>query len=124
MATKTTTTKKATAPKATVEVTTANFRGLVRSFTTVEGTNNRIVKFDTLSKKTNRPVQFYALLTDEEIYLAPYIKSKTVVEVTVKELPPVEGKRRFEIISLMSQLDKTNYDILLADAEAQKKAKA
>lgn len=115
MATKTTTAKKTTA-----EVKTFNFRGLVRSFSTVEGTNHRIVKFDTLNASKTRPVQFYALLTDESIYLAPYIKSKTMVEVTVKELPAKEGKRQFEIVSLMSELDKTNFNILLADAEAQK----
>ena len=115
MATKTTTTKKATA-----EVKTFSFRGTVRSFSTVEGTDNRIVKFDTLNKAKTRTIQFYALLTDTEIYLAPYIKSKTVVEVVVKELPPKEGKRQFEIVSIMSELDRTIYNILLADAEAQK----
>lgn len=115
MATKTTTTKKATA-----EVKTFSFRGTVRSFSTVEGTDNRIVKFDTLNKAKTRTVQFYALLTDSEIYLAPYIKSKTVVEVQVKELPAKEGKRQFEIVSIMSELDRTIFNILLADAEAQK----
>lgn len=106
-------TKKATvATPATFE-----FRGIVRSFTTKD--NVRIVKFDTLNKAKTKTVQFYAQLTDKEIYLASYIKSKAVVNVQVKELEPVEGKRRFEIVSMMSELDRTNFNILLEDSKAK-----
>lgn len=117
MATTKKSTTKATAPA--TETKLFSFRGIVRSFTNVEKTSNRIVKFDTLNAKKTKTIQFYALLKDTEIYLAPYIKSKTVVEVQVKELPAVEGKRQFEIVSLMSELDRTNFNILLADAQAK-----
>lgn len=118
MANNSTTTKKTTAKKS-AEVKLFSFRGLVRSFTTVEGSTNRIVKFDTLNASKTKNIQFFALLTDSELYLAPYIKSKSVVEVQVKELPAKDGKRQFEIVSLMSELDKVNFNILLKDAEAQ-----
>lgn len=118
MANNVTTAKKATAKKIE-EVKIFSFRGLVRSFVTVEDSDNRIVKFDTLNASKTKSIQFFALLTDSELYLAPYIKSKTVVEVQVKELPAKDGKRHFEIVSLMSELDRVNFDILLKDAEAQ-----
>lgn len=94
---------------------TFEFRGIVRSF--INKDDVRIVKFDTLNKTKTKTIQFYAQLTDKEVYLASYIKSKAVVSVKVQELEPVEGKRRFEIISMMSELDRTNFNILLEDSK-------
>lgn len=108
---------KSTSKKTVAEAKTYTFRGIVRSFVAVEDSANRIVKFDTLNASKTKTIQFFALLTDSEIYLAPYIKSKTVVEVQVKELPAKDGKRQFEILSIMSELDRINFNILLADAE-------
>lgn len=111
MANTTKSTKKATV----ATLPTFEFRGIVRSF--IAKDDVRIVKFDTLNKTKTKTVQFYAQLTDKEVYLASYIKSKAVVSVKVQELEPVEGKRRFEIISMMSELDRTNFNILLEDSK-------
>lgn len=116
MATKTTTAKKATAP----EIKTAKFVGIMYQFKTVEGSTDRICWFDTLSADKSKTVKFPARLTDESRYLAGYIKNHTVLEVTVKELPPVEDKRRFEIVSMMSENERTNLNALLSYEEKQK----
>lgn len=121
MATKATA-KKATEVKATEaikapETKVYTFTGIVRSF--FQATDDlRLVKFDTLNASKTRVIQFQAALFDTEIYLAGYIKSHTPVEVEVVELPKEnDDKRRFKIISIMSQSEKQNFEALKALAQ-------
>jgi hypothetical protein len=111
---------KATAKKATAEVKYNKFIGIMYQFKPVEGSKDRICWFDTLNAAKTETIKFPALLTDENKYLAGYVKNHTVLEVTVKELPPVENKRRFEIVSLMSENERTNLNALLSYEEAHK----
>lgn len=115
MANKATTTKKATA-----EVKYNKFIGIMFQFKPVENSTDRICWFDTLNAAKTETIKFPALLTNDTKYLAGYIKNHTVLEVTVKELPPVEGKRRFEIVSMMSENERTNLNALLGYEEAHK----
>lgn len=124
MATKATA-KKATEVKATEATQTTKapetkvytFTGIVRSF--FQATDDlRLVKFDTLNASKTRVIQFQAALFDTDIYLAGYIKSHTPVEVEVVELPKEnDDKRRFKIISIMSQSEKQNFEALKALAQ-------
>lgn len=119
MATKTTA-KKATV--ATEEVKFNKFVGILYQFKPVENSTDRICWFDTLNAEKTKAIKFPALLTDSDKFLAGYVKNHTVLEITVKELPPVEGKHRFEIVSMMSESEQTNFNALLSYAERKAKA--
>lgn len=113
-------TKKTTVKQTEVKQELKSFAGVVTSYSTVKDSTDRIVHFSTLNKDKTRTVTFNALLTDSERYLASYIKSGAVVEVVVKELPSTEeGKRRFEIVSMMSEKERIAYNNLLAYAQRQ-----
>lgn len=111
---------KTTAKKETAEVKYNKFIGIMYQFKPVESSTDRICWFDTLNAKKTETIKFPARLTDKDKYLAGYVKNHTVLEVTVKELPPVEGKRRFEIVSMMSENERTNLNALLSYEEAHK----
>lgn len=128
MANTTSTTKKASA-KATApatEVKLNSFVGVMYHFTPVQGSTDRICWFDTLNAKKTDTIEFPARLTDDKKYLADYIKEHTVLEVTVKELPEVEGKRQFEIVSMHSETraesKRVNLNALLGYEERKVKA--
>ena len=116
MATKTTSKKTSVASTEKFN----KFVGILYQFKQVEGTEHRICWFETLNADGTKTIKFPALLTDNTRYLAGYIKNHTVLEVTVKELEPVEGKRRFEIVSMMSEVERINYNTLVAYAEKTK----
>jgi hypothetical protein len=122
MSNTTSTTKKASAKTAqtVTEVKLHKFVGIMYQFTNVQNSTDRICWFDTLSKDKSHAVKFSALLTDEDAYLAGYIKGHKVLEVTVKELPEVNGKKRFEIVNMMTESERINYNALLQYAEQAK----
>lgn len=107
-------TKKSTAKATTpaTEIKYNSFVGILYKYTPVQDSTDRICWFDTLNAKKTDTIKFPALLTDPKKYLAGYIINHTILVITVKELPEVEGKRRFEIVSMRSEGEQTNFDAL------------
>lgn len=111
---------KSTSKKTVAEAKYNKFIGIMFQFKPIEGSTDRICWFDTLNATKTETIKFPALLTNSTKYLAGYVKNRTVLEVVVKELPPVEDKRRFEIVSMMSENERTNLNALLSYEEAHK----
>ena len=119
----TTTSKKATATKKTVTTVkaevgkTSKFIGILYQYKAIEGSTNKICWFETLNASKTKTVKFAALLKDDT-YLAGYIRNHTPLEVTVVEVEPDGDKRRWEIVSILSESERINFNKLLEYAEA------
>ena len=115
------TSKKTVATAATKTVKaevgkTSKFIGILYQFKAVEGSTNKICWFETLNASKTKTVKFAALLKDDT-YLAGYIRNHTPLEVTVVEAEPDGDKRRWEIVSILSESERINFNRLLEYAE-------
>lgn len=88
------------------------FNGIVVGYTPLEE-GGRLIRFSCLNREKTATVSFYASLADDKFYLAPYIKSGKCCRVTVRDLPPVNEKRRFAVVSIMSYDELARFNELL-----------